>query len=58
MSRFARDAVLDPAFAGALPVGIHVSDRQVEANLSLVHGLGGAYTATATAVLANTAVVN
>ena len=33
-------------------------DRQVEANLSLVHGLGGAYTATATAVLANTAVVN
>ena len=24
MSRFARDAVLDPAFAGALPVGIHV----------------------------------
>ena len=33
-------------------------DRQVEANLSLFHGLGGAYTATATAVLANTAVVN
>ena len=24
MSRFAGDAVLDPAFAGALPVGIHV----------------------------------